>query len=122
MDSMTQLEALLQHRLDVAILRISPRMQVDHPAGWQHCLLRLEPMVIVGRPDEPARQSLSLYERPLEVFADPPESGSYNAHGNYLTALEHDLGVTMRWIGGSLLLIFLFRISSSGDLMLDFGP
>ena len=99
MDSMTQLEALLQHRLDVAILRISPRMQVDHPAGWQHCLLRLEPMVIVGRPDEPARQSLSLYERPLEVFADPPESGSYNAHGNYLTALEHDLGVTMRWIG-----------------------
>ena len=99
MDSMTQLQALLQHRLDVAILRISPRMQVDHPAGWQHCLLRLEPMVIVGRPGEEARESLSLYERPLEVFADPPESGSYNAHGNYLTALEHDLGVTMRWIG-----------------------
>ena len=99
MDSMTQLQALLQHRLDVAILRISPRMLVDHPAGWNHCLLRLEPMLIVGRPADEPRPSMSLYERPLEVFGDPPESGSYNAHGNYLTALEHDLGLTFRWLG-----------------------
>ena len=40
-----------------------------------------------------------LLERPLEVFADPPESGSYNAYGDFLTAFEHDLGISMRWLG-----------------------
>ena len=101
MDSRTQLEALLQHRLDVAILRISPRMVIDHPTGWRHSLLRLEPLVIVGRPadDEARPDDASLSRRPLSVFGDPPESGSYNAHGNYLTALEHDLGLTLRWLG-----------------------
>lgn len=99
MDSISQLDALLQNRLDVAILRITPRMIADHPAGWSHCLLRLEPMVLVGRPRDDRKDTASLHERPLEVFGDPPESGSYNAHGNYLTALEHDLGITMRWLG-----------------------
>lgn len=103
MDSTGQLDALLQRRLDVAILRISPRMLIDHPTGWRHCLLRLEPMMIVGRPADagagPPAAGASLYEYPLEVFGDPPESGSYNAHGNYLTALEHDLGLTLRWLG-----------------------
>ncbi|HEY7814028.1 MAG TPA: LysR family transcriptional regulator [Nakamurella sp.] len=99
MDSASQLEALLQHRLDVAILRISPRMLLDHPSGWEHCLLRLEPLVLVGRPAEVQRATVSLHESPLEVFGDPPESGSYNAHGDYLTALEHDVGITLRWLG-----------------------
>ena len=99
MDSISQLDALLQNRLDVAILRITPRMLVDHPSGWQHCLLRLEPMVLVGHRGDLDQRSASLYERPLEVFGDPPESGSYNAHGNFLSALEHDLGIAMRWLG-----------------------
>lgn len=99
MDSITQLDALLQNRLDVAILRITPRMIADHTSGWNHCLLRLEPMVLVGRPGDESKPSASLHERPLEVFGDPPESGSYNAHGNYLTALEHDLQITLRWLG-----------------------
>jgi DNA-binding transcriptional LysR family regulator len=98
MDSAAQLEALLEHRLDVAILRISPRMVLDHPAGWTHRLLRLEPLVLVGHPG-PAGPADSLLDRPLDVFGDPPESGSYNAHGDYLTALEHDLGVRLRWLG-----------------------
>ena len=48
MDSITQLNALMEHRLDVAILRVTPRMSVAHPAGWRHRLLRLEPLVLVG--------------------------------------------------------------------------
>jgi len=99
MDSISQLDALLQDRLDVAIVRITPGMLAAHPTGWSHCLLRLEPLVLVGRPGDEVKRSASLHERPLEVFADAPQSGSYNAHGDYLTALERDLGVTMRWIG-----------------------
>ncbi len=99
MDSMSQLDALLQNRLDVAMLRITPRMIIERPTGWSHCLLRLEPLVFVGRPGSPRQRTASFHDGPLEVFGDPPESGSYNAHGNYLTALEHDLGVTMRWLG-----------------------
>jgi DNA-binding transcriptional LysR family regulator len=99
MDSIAQLDALLQNRLDVAILRITPRMLAAHSTGWSHCLLRLEPLVLVGRPGDETKDSASLHERPLEVFGDPPESGSYNAHGDYLTAFEHDVGITMRWLG-----------------------
>jgi DNA-binding transcriptional LysR family regulator len=99
MDSISQLDALLQNRLDVAIMRITPRMLAKHPTGWSHCLLRLEPMVLVGRPGDEPRPTASLYERPIEVFGDPPESGSYNAHGEYLTALEQELEISMRWLG-----------------------
>ena len=48
MDSITQLNALLEGRLDVAILRVTPRMRIAHPRGWRHRLLRLEPLVLVG--------------------------------------------------------------------------
>lgn len=108
MDSAAQLAALLQYRLDVAILRISPRMIVDHPGGWEHRLLRLEPLVLVGRPAgtttadaRPAGSAAtaSLHDGPLDVFGDPPESGSYNAHGDYLSALERSLGLELRWLG-----------------------
>jgi DNA-binding transcriptional LysR family regulator len=99
MDSISQLDALLQSRLDVAILRITPRMRARHATGWTHQLLRLEPLVLVGRPGDDVKVSASLHERPLEVFADPPESGTYNAHGDYLAAFERDLGVSMRWLG-----------------------
>ena len=99
MDSVSQLDALLQDRLDVAILRLTPGMLAAHPTGWSHCLLRLEPLVLVGRPGDEPKRSAPLRERPLEVFADPPQSGSYNAHGDYLAALERDVGITMRWIG-----------------------
>ncbi|QTE28134.1 LysR family transcriptional regulator [Pengzhenrongella sicca] len=99
MDSVSQLDALLQDRLDVAILRITPGMLAAHPTGWSHCLLRLEPLVLVGRPGDESKHSAPLDERPLEVFADPPHSGSFNAHGEYLAALEEDVGITMRWVG-----------------------
>ena len=99
MDSISQLDALLQSRLDVGILRITPRMLANHPTGWSHCLLRLEPLVLVGRAGDDRKPTAPLEERQLEVFADPPESGSYNAHGDFLTALEHDLGISMRWLG-----------------------
>ena len=41
----------------------------------------------------------SFHARPLHVFADPPDSGSYNAHGQYLTALAARVDVPMRWLG-----------------------
>jgi DNA-binding transcriptional LysR family regulator len=99
MDSTGQLRALLDGRLDVAILRITARMRLDHPTGWRHRLLRLEPMRLVGRPGDPARETVSLHERPVEVFGDAPGSGLYNAHGDYLTAFEKHTGLTMRWLG-----------------------
>jgi DNA-binding transcriptional LysR family regulator len=99
MDSITQLNALMEHRLDVAILRVTPRMRVSHPDGWTHQLLRLEPLVLVGPPDDERKPTASFYERPIDVFGDPPQSGTYNAHGQYLTSLEHHLGLTMRWLG-----------------------
>ena len=59
MDSIRQLKAMLSGRLDVAILRVTRQMLADHPAGWHHRLLRLEPMVLVGRPgDDPPRRRL----------------------------------------------------------------
>jgi DNA-binding transcriptional LysR family regulator len=99
MDSAVQLQALLENRLDVAIIRIAPRMLADHPSGWKHTLLRLEPLLLVGRLGAARRERWSLHDGPLEVFGDPPESGTYNAHGNYLTALEADLGLSLRWLG-----------------------
>ncbi len=99
MDSNAQLEALLENRLDVAILRVTPQMVLDHQQGWRHRLIRMEPMVIVGGPHDNEAATASLVEHPLEVFGDPVDSGSFNAHGTFLTALERDLGITLTWLG-----------------------
>jgi DNA-binding transcriptional LysR family regulator len=99
MHSTAQLRALLDQRLDVAILRITPRMLLEHPTGWQHRLLRLEPLVLVGARGDENEPTAGLGQRPLHVFGDPPESGTYNAHGQFLSALERELGVSMRWLG-----------------------
>jgi DNA-binding transcriptional LysR family regulator len=99
MDSITQLGALMQGRLDVAILRVTPRMLIAHPSGWRRRLLRLEPLVLVGTGEDDGASSASFHERPLHVFADPPDSGTYSAHGQFITALEQRLGLTMRWLG-----------------------
>lgn len=99
MDSITQLGALLHGRLDVAILRVTPRMQVAQPTGWRHRLLRLEPLVFVGVGDDDRWQTASFHDRTVHVFGDPPGSGTYNAHGQYLTALQDRLGIEMRWLG-----------------------
>jgi DNA-binding transcriptional LysR family regulator len=98
MDSNTQLVALLDNRLDVAVLRVTPQMVLDHRQGWRHRLLRLEPLVVVGGLVD-AGTTASLVDQPLEVFADPVDSGTYNAYGTYLTALEQDLGIAMTWLG-----------------------
>lgn len=98
-DSVAQLRSLLDGLLDVAVLRITPQMLANHPTGWHHRLLRLEPMWLIGRPGDPARKTVSLHERPIEVFGDPPGSGLYNAHGDYLTAFENHTNLTMRWLG-----------------------
>jgi DNA-binding transcriptional LysR family regulator len=99
MDSITQLGALVDGRIDVAILRVTPRMLIAHPSGWRHRMLRLEPLVLVGPADDVPAASASFYERELHAFADPPVSGTYNAHGQYLTALEERLALRMRWLG-----------------------
>jgi DNA-binding transcriptional LysR family regulator len=97
--SLGQLLALLNNLLDVAILRVTAQMLADHPAGWHHRLLRLEPMHLIGRPGDPARPTASLHERPIEVFADAPGSGLYNVHGQYMTAFERHTGLTLQWLG-----------------------
>lgn len=99
MDSITQLGALVEGRLDVAILRVTPRMRLAHPSGWRHRLLRLEPLVLVGPADDDRTPRASFHASPLAVFGDPPGSGTYNAHGQYLTALEARLGLSMSWLG-----------------------
>lgn len=99
MDSVSQLKALLHDRLDVAILRVTQQMLVDNPRGWSHTLLRLEPMRLVGRTGDPSRPKASLLERPVEVFGDDTYSGLYNAHGDYLTALEQETGIRLQWLG-----------------------
>jgi DNA-binding transcriptional LysR family regulator len=99
LDSARQLRALLANQLDVAILRVTAQMVADHPSGWHHELLRLEPLRLVGRPGGEERPTASLRERPVEVFADGPGSGLYNAHGSYLTGFEQASGVTLRWLG-----------------------
>ena len=99
LDSVGQFHALLDGLLDVAIMRVTPRMVAEHPTGWRHRLLRLEPMRLVGRPTDSPRETASLHERPVEVFGDGRGSGLYNAHGEYLTAFERETGVAMRWLG-----------------------
>jgi DNA-binding transcriptional LysR family regulator len=99
MDSVAQLNALLGDRLDVAILRVTPQMLRDHPTGWFHTLLRLEPLRLVGRPGDLQRPVASFYERPIEVFGDAPSSGLNPAYANFLTALERFLGLSLRWLG-----------------------
>ena len=99
MDSDRQLQALLNDQLDVAVLRITAQMPATRPSGWQHELLRLEPMYLIGRPGDEPREHVSLTERPIEVFADAADSGLYNAHGDYLTAFQRHTGVQLRWLG-----------------------
>ncbi|MFZ2015662.1 MAG: LysR family transcriptional regulator [Nocardioides sp.] len=99
LDSLAQLTAVLENRLDVGMLRVTPDMIRDHPNGWRHRLLRLEPLVVVGGTDDPAEDTASLVDQPLGVFGDPVESGTYNAYGTYLSALEQDLGIAMNWLG-----------------------
>jgi DNA-binding transcriptional LysR family regulator len=99
MDSYRQLDALLNNQLDVAILRVTRQMVAEHPAGWHYRMLRLEPMLLVGRPGDPQQDGASFHERPIEVFADAAGSGMYNAHGEFLTAFERDTGIVLRWLG-----------------------
>ena len=99
MDSARQLDALLDNRLDVAILRVTRQMVADHPGGWHHRLLRIEPMLLVGRPTDPHRDTASFHDRVVTVFADTPGSGMYNVHGEYVSAFERDTGITLRWLG-----------------------
>ena len=99
MDSVAQLDALLENRLDVAILRVTPQMLHEHPKGWSHTLLRLEPMRLVGRRGDSPRPNVSLFERPIEVLGDHPDSGMHEAYADFLTALERSLGLSMRWLG-----------------------
>src|SRR5580658_2072303 len=98
-DSVAQLDALLENRLDVAILRVTPQMLHDHPKGWSHTLLRLEPMRLVGRRGDAPRPTASMFERPIDVLGDHPDSGLHEAYADYLTALERSLGLSMRWLG-----------------------
>ncbi len=99
MDSARQLNALLSEQLDVAILRVTPQMVADRPTGWHRRLLRLEPMLLVGRTSDQPREAVSLHERPIEVFADTTESGLFNAHGDYLAAFERQTRIALRWLG-----------------------
>ncbi len=99
MDSARQLDAVLTEQLDVAILRITPKMLAEHPTGWQRRLLRLEPMLLVGRVGDSPRETASLHERPLEVFADAAGSGLFNVQGEYLASFERQAGVALRWLG-----------------------
>ncbi|MFJ9370784.1 LysR family transcriptional regulator [Nocardia sp. NPDC101769] len=100
LDSIRQLDALLDNRLDIAILRITPAMLAQHPTGWLHRPLRLEPMYLVGHPaDESEPGAASLHDRRLDVFGDPPGSGFFNAHGHYLRAFEAEAGVALHWLG-----------------------
>ncbi|MEU4251542.1 LysR family transcriptional regulator [Amycolatopsis sp. NPDC026612] len=101
MDSARQLTALLEDQLDVAIIRVTGALKAVHPAGWRHALLRLEPFRLVGRPGDPRRTSVSVsvHERPLEVFADAPGTALYNVHGRYLSSLEQHTGLGLHWLG-----------------------
>lgn len=105
MDSYAQLHALLAHRLDVAVIRVTERMLRQHPTGWQHRLLRLEPLVIVGAESEASTaEALSPPPtlsggHPLVVLGDPVGSGSYSAYSEYLTALEREAPSSLTWMG-----------------------
>ncbi|WP_439380785.1 LysR family transcriptional regulator [Amycolatopsis lexingtonensis] len=99
MDSARQLAALLDDHLDVAILRVTAALRAEYPDGWRHTPLRLEPFRLVGRPGEPNRASVSMHERPLEVFADGPGTALYNVHGHYLSSFARHTGLPLRWLG-----------------------
>ncbi|GAA5209445.1 LysR family transcriptional regulator [Microbacterium kyungheense] len=99
MDSQRQLDALMNGLLDVAILRVTPGMTAAHPEGWRHRPLRLEPFRLVGRRGERECATVSLNERPIEVFGDPRGSALFNAHGEYLSAFESDAALTLSWLG-----------------------
>ncbi|GAB3389715.1 LysR family transcriptional regulator [Humibacter soli] len=99
MDSQRQFDALMSGWLDVAILRLTPAMIAGHPTGWHHRPLRLEPFWLVGRRGDPVAETASLDERPIEVFGDPPGSVLFNAHGEYLAALERRASLSFRWLG-----------------------
>ncbi len=99
MDSAAQLQALLDNRLDVAIIRVTPAMLAENRGGWSHTLLRLEPMRLVGRPGDAFEPTASFYESPVHVFGDAPATGLYNAHGDFLSALERHMRLQMRWLG-----------------------
>jgi DNA-binding transcriptional LysR family regulator len=99
MDSRRQFDALMNGQLDVAIIRVTPQMTVDHPIGWHRRTLRLEPFWLVGRTGDDVAETASLYERPLQVFGDPRGSALFNVHGQYLVELEERLGVSFSWLG-----------------------
>ncbi|MET0821492.1 MAG: LysR family transcriptional regulator [Aeromicrobium sp.] len=99
MDSARQIDALLSEQLDVAILRVTPQMLAERPHGWRRRLIRLEPLLLIGRPGDRERESASLHERPVEVFADATRSPLFNVHGEYLAAFERQTRVALRWLG-----------------------
>ncbi len=99
MDSIRQLEGLLAGRLDVGIIRVTAALVARYPSGWQYRLLRLEPFWLVGRPADEPGGAASFHDRPVEVFADVPESPLYNAHGQFMTAFEQQAGVPLSWLG-----------------------
>src|SRR5690606_19579003 len=99
MDGYSQLDALLAHRLDVAVIRVTERMLRRHPTGWRYRLLRLEPLVIVGGESAAKGPHLLAGDHPLVVFADPIGSGTYTAWGEYLAALEREGPCTLTWRG-----------------------
>ncbi len=94
-----RVDALLSEHLDVAILRVTRQMVADHPSGWHYRLLRLEPMLLVGRGTDPRQPTASFDDRTIEVSADTPGSGMYNVHGDFLSASERDTGTPLRWLG-----------------------
>ncbi len=122
-DSYRQLRALLDDQIDVAIIRVTAQKLRESPTGWRHAPLRLEPMLLIGHPNDEPHRAVSLRARPIEIFADPPESGLYNAHGDYMTALEQHLGLSMKWLGnpGTFLncMAHLHRLVEPG-FVLDF--
>ncbi len=99
MDSARQLDALLSEQLDVAVLRVTPQMLAERPHGWRRRLIRLEPLLLVGRPGDHPKDTASLHERPVEVFADATGSPLFNVHGEYLAAFERQTRVALRWLG-----------------------
>ena len=99
MDSARQLDALLSEQLDVAVLRVTPQMLAERPHGWRRRLIRLEPLLLVGRPGDQPKDTASLHERPVEVFADATGSPLFNVHGEYLAAFERQTRVALRWLG-----------------------
>ena len=77
---------------------VTRQMVADHPGGWHHRLLRIEPHAAVGRPTRPAPGHRVLPPPVVTVFADTPGSGMYNVHGEYVSAFERDTGITLRWL------------------------